>query len=172
MGIKDDPSTFIKAKDAKAFMGAKTPEEASLLIDRLVAHHAIRAVAAVVALHDKPLLMVAAPGDKAGARHLNEWLVKTVPALPPLDRSVVLVAIRKDGWVDTATWGKTRALCDAAAAWRDRLAEHFYHTPFTTWFGHGKDGVPTKLSAEQLATLTDASRAWVAERTHPDAKEP
>lgn len=171
MGIKDDPSTFIKAKDAKAFMGAKTPEDASLLIDRLVAHHAIRAVAAVIALHDKPLLMVAAPGDKAGARLLNEWLVKTVPEMAPIDRSVVLVAIRKDGWIDTATWGKTRALCEAAAVWRDRLADQFHLAPFQTWFGFGTDGVPTKLSAHQLSTLTETSRAWVAERTHPEAKE-
>ena len=171
MPVNDSPDTRVKAADAKPFLGVGDPLEASRLTEALIAREGLKALVVIETSGARPILLASAPGDKRGGAILHEWITKTFPALPTLRKAAVIVAIHADGVIDTATWGADRFHCAEAGRWADKLAEHFYHAPFQTWFGFGSGGAPTKLSKAQLETLTPKSRDWVAKHTHPDAEE-
>lgn len=171
MAVKDSALSRVKARDAQRFLAVTDPASVSGRIKRLLSRHDLVGVALMLAhIKPKPAIVCSVPGDKAGARILQNWAEKTFPNLPPLTEAVVIVAIRRDGWIDTATWGVDAVACDEAGRWAEELGEHhLYVSPFQTWFGYGTDGTPTRLTDAQLATLSDAGRDFVAENTHPDA---
>ena len=174
MAVKDSPLSKVKARDAQKFMQVKDPADATRRINRLLAKHDLRGLIVVITANQpKPVVLTAVPDDKDGARILQDWAQRTIPSMPePLQDGAILVAIRKDGWIDTATWGVDARACAQAALWANALMELMPVAPFQTWFGWGTGGVPTRLSEVQLLGLTVRSVEYVQMHTHPDAVDP
>ncbi|AXQ69826.1 hypothetical protein HOU03_gp442 [Caulobacter phage CcrSC] len=86
-------------------------------------------------------------------------------------RAVIIVAIRKDGVIDTATDGDDRWTKDTIATYAHDLMAHQYTiVPMRTAFGVGTDGIPWRCSEEELEGFPQHVRAWIAANTHPKAK--
>lgn len=74
----------------------------------------------------------------------------------------VLFLITEDGWIETHTYGKTKKQCEVLGRWMASAHDNMFTTiPFTTVFGWGTEGKPTKITAEQWASLTDNQKQWV-----------
>lgn len=174
MAVTDSPLTKVKARDAQKFMQVKDPAAASKRMGKLLTKHDLRGLVVVMtANQSKPIILTAVPDDKDGARILQDWAQRTIPSMPDrLEDGAVLIAIRKDGWIDAATWGSDARACEQAADWSDGLMELLPVAPFQTWFGWGTGGVPTKMTDIQLLGLTVRSVEYVSMHTHPDAVEP
>ncbi|UTU08985.1 hypothetical protein CcrJ4_gp236c [Caulobacter phage J4] len=86
-------------------------------------------------------------------------------------RAVVIIAVRKDGVVDTATDGEDRWHKETIANYAHGLLSSTYAVaPFRTAFGVGTGGIPWRASEEELRGMSLEVRAWVAANTHPKAK--
>lgn len=88
-------------------------------------------------------------------------------------QGVLIVAIRRDGAVETITYGDHPAQKVAMGDYADVIAEHtITKVPFQTMFGCGNDGVPKKLNIIERLLLAD-EKGWTQDRidraTHPDA---
>lgn len=85
-------------------------------------------------------------------------------------RAVIIIAVRKDGVIDVATDGQDIWHKDIIADYaHNLLTSQFSVAPMQTAFGVGNEGVPLRLSDQELAGLPQNVRAWVAANTHPKA---
>lgn len=85
-------------------------------------------------------------------------------------QATVILGVERDGTVTIVTYGETKAKCDSIGEWAAGLWKHgVTAVPFQTMFGWGKAGVPTPLTSAELASLSDAGRAYAARHTPIEA---
>lgn len=100
-------------------------------------------------------------------------VIKAADAKEIMDRyhaqAVVVILVRDDGVVDTATYGRNEGACAVIARWRDGLMSKLPVSPFQTWFGWGNGGRAKRLTPAEYATLNDQQKAYVDINTHPKA---
>lgn len=170
MAVRDDPKSRLKANDAKAAMNLAPATGHAFCLD-LMNRHRLQGV--VVLVFSRGLIGTSyGCVEPLGGYILSDWIGRVAARAPPhlySTLSALVLGVRDDGVVDTATWGKSKAECEKIAKWRDEVLEKYLTVaPFTTWFGWGADGVPTPMSAEDLASLSAQQRAWVEKHTrHP-----
>jgi hypothetical protein len=175
VSVKDDPKARVKAADAKLLLedGATASEFARVLGDL----HDERGFVATAAIRFdgtpafRKMTLAAAERDR-DVLHL--WFTGLVQhhvtdAVQALDAALI-IAVRPDGCIDTATWGRDKTACDAIAAWRTEQMKRLPRAPFETWFGWGHEGKPTRLKPAEYASLTAGQQAYVDKNTHPDAR--
>lgn len=87
-------------------------------------------------------------------------------------QGIVLVAIGQDGTLTTSTWTeKSGRPALGLAEWARSLEGHaITPVPFQTLFGWGRNGVPTRLTPEQLATLGPAGRDYAERLSFPEGE--
>jgi hypothetical protein len=88
-------------------------------------------------------------------------------------QAVVIIAVERDGTVRRVTYGETRFKCRVIGEWAAALETYaMAKSPFQTAFGWGNGGKPKALSAEELAQLSEAGRAWALRSTAIGAEQP
>jgi hypothetical protein len=169
MAVKDSPDTKVKALDAKIVMEATRRGLGPDSLNALRARKSLRACFAYyLAFDTDPRAIVSA--DIVDQAVLDDWTrnaVARIKAKP--SEGVVIIAIRADGWIDVATWGRTQADCGLTGALGAAMLKNLPACPFQTWFGWGNQGLPKALSDAQVATLNETAQAYVSRNTHPTA---
>ena len=89
-------------------------------------------------------------------------------------QGVLIVAVRRDGMVESITYGDHPAQKIAMGDYADTVMQHtITKVPFQTMFGWGNDGVPKALMPVEKLILMD-EKGWTAEAieraTHPEAE--
>ncbi|AXQ68786.1 hypothetical protein HOU00_gp339 [Caulobacter phage CcrPW] len=84
-------------------------------------------------------------------------------------QGLVLLAVRNDGSVDVATWGKSSQDCKVLGELGSKELGALPSCPFQTWWGWGNGGVPKRFPAQTLKTLSENTQAYVKKNTHPGA---
>ncbi|UTC28248.1 hypothetical protein GURKE_02170 [Brevundimonas phage vB_BpoS-Gurke] len=171
MTISNDPACRLKAQDSRPFIGADAAT-ADEYLHRLTVLHGLKAVGVIqVARNAVDVVRCYAyvsPDLKVLDTFLRDWSARAIN--PEAQYGALVVGVRDDGVIDTATWGASRADCAGMAAWRDTL--ELTPAPFQTWFGYGNGGKPLAFTAEQRAGLTPSQLTYVDAHTHPRALRP
>lgn len=169
MAVKDSPDTKVKALDAKIVMEATRRGLGPDSLESLRGRKSLRACFAYYLLFDvDPRVLISA--DAVDLPILADWTknaVSRIAAKP--SEGIVIIAIREDGWIDVATWGRTQADCGLTGTLGSAMMKSLPACPFQTWFGWGNQGQPKSLSDGQVATLNATAQAYVERNTHPRA---
>lgn len=131
------------------------------MLDALGFEHAVdRARAALDAADAAELSIEPQFGITAAA--IERMVQAKAAALALRSQGVVLLDIQQDGTVRLSTWTQASGTpAEALAEWARGLGEHGLSVvPFRTVFGWGEDGVPTPLTPEELASLSEAGRVY------------
>jgi len=68
----------------------------------------------------------------------------------------VVLTVARDGTVTVTTYGEDKRKCDAIGAWGQGLWKYAVSLePFQTVFGWGNNGVPRKITKEQIEAELD-----------------
>lgn len=173
MAINDSSESRIKAKAARTVMELQGGQEIFVHLHGLMNAHGLKAITAIdltagddVAKHTN----AHTDGDRDV---LHDYITGVVRHELPDDikdrRGAVILAIRDDGVIDLATWGKTNDDCTAIGAWGADLMDRLPKAPFTTWFGWGYGGRPQKLKPSEMRQLGKIGRSYAERYTHPRA---
>lgn len=84
-------------------------------------------------------------------------------------QGLVLLAVRNDGSVDVATWGKSSQDCKVLGELGSTELGALPACPFQTWWGWGNGGVPKRFPAQTLKALSENAQVYVKKNTHPGA---
>lgn len=175
MTVKDSPDSRIKARDAKTLLALQPGLETWNHLHTLTNAHGLKAAGCIVMNKGADPLIDTAAHVEEDRLVLSEYLIGYCQHLPYDDvkalRASMILAVRDDGVIDTATWGIDFQACEDMAEFRDMMMEELPAAPFQTWFGWGNEGRPKKLSAEELKMLGDRGREFVERNTHRRASE-
>jgi hypothetical protein len=168
--VRDDPNTRLKTADARAVLEFVAGSSLDRMLMLLQERHQLKAITVII----NPIgTRVTVGDDVSDAFTLEAWVKGAVERHPDpaMSRhiSALLLAVRDDGVLETATWGATKAGCAVVAAWRDVIETEFSVCPFQTWFGWGNGGRPKRLRPEVYEKLSPGGQAYVNTFTHPDA---
>lgn len=171
MAVSNDPASRLKAQDARPFIGADEATTQEYL-HRLAVLHGLKAVSVVQVakqgVHAVHTYAHVAPDFKVLDGFVSAWSLGAIR--PNAQYGALLIGVRDDGAIDTATWGANRDDCAGMATWRDAL--ELNPAPFQTWFGFGNGGKPLAFSETQRSGLTETQLAYVDAHTHPRALRP
>lgn len=170
MAVKDSPLTTIKAKDAKNAM-FEAPKVSNEFLVELLTRLDLQAVA-VFNINDGYVETSVHAQDTDSRDVLHDWSTFQARAFPSTIanmRGALILSIRKEGQIETATWGQTEAMCRAIGTYSTELLEGISACPFQTWFGWGNEGIPKKLSESELKTLPAHHVDYVNRYTHASA---
>lgn len=168
MAVKDDPNSHIKVEDAKRAYHGPVPE----MLEALCQTQGYKALVAFrFNGRGDARIDYRVPDDERGSAILGEWSSQTLRAAGvPWFEGCVMLGVRHDGWLDTATWGINTEACAKMANWRNHILERDVTTaPFQTWFGWGNEGLPKRLAPAAYAALTPRQQEWADAHTHPQA---
>lgn len=171
MAINDSKSTRVKAADAKRAF-AESPDLSARFLAGLTDREGLKGLMVFHFVGGAPAHYNAFSWDGAGLNVLDEYARNTRDLFLPeaLRRiGVIILAIRSDGVIDVATWGKSNDHCAYLGTLGAILLKNLPVCPFQTWFGWGNAGVPKQMSAARRSDLGSNTLAWVDRNTHPDA---
>lgn len=151
---------------------ALSPQVGHTFCAGLVHKYKLKAVAVFNFNLDSAMGLTVCCFDSRGRDMLHEWasqFAKTIPESITGRLGSYILSIRDDGEMDCATWGKSRADCQAIGDWAKTAFDQMSTVPFQTWFGVWNGGVPKRLSPTEFQSLTENQQMYVRQHTHPDA---
>jgi hypothetical protein len=171
MAIRDSATTRIKARDAQTVLNAGDPIGVLAAIAHETRFKTLGALRAHRQSQAYPMTLAwtRTPGDQDVLDAYLKGLARAAAPQFTAAMGLVILGIHEDGVAEVATWGVTSKDCQRLGAWGSLILKELPVAPFQTWFGWGNGGVPKRLSADRLATLTENQQAFVARYTHPDA---
>jgi len=73
-------------------------------------------------------------------------------------QAAVIILVRKDGVIDTVTYGETKEKCKVIGWWAKLVGDKGLSVvPFQTIFGWGNGGVPKPLTDEERKSVANMS---------------
>lgn len=171
MAIHDSPVTRIKARDAKTVLYAADP---IVVLTSIAVDNHFKAIGAIRCDQQRELTPSRAawgrsPGDHTVMLSYITGLARLADPQFTAARGVLLLGVHEDGESEIATWGIEANDCKRLGRWGAIILDELPIAPFQTWYGWGNGGVPQRMSADQIASLNDQQKMFVAEHTHPDA---
>jgi hypothetical protein len=170
MAVKDSPDTWIKAADARTIFNTSDPLHRLNLMGDVRGFVALSAIRFIGREPGMTLTWGRTPADQ----DVMDTYAKNIAGRAGADvramTGAVLLGIRNDGNADVATWGKTVQDCARLGEWGGTILHDLPVCPFQTWMGWGNGGIPKRMDASRVATLTPNQQAYVGRYTHPDAR--
>lgn len=163
MAVKNDPHSVIKAEDAQPLMGLD-PESLAAALTKLHFLRGFRVTSAVVFDGTPRMIKHTIGGTSEDIDIFHEWLTNLVATTAKKVQSeigAVIFAVRSDGVIDTATWGRDATACISVAQWRDEALRVVTYAPFQTWYGWRNKGKPRRLRTIDYEGLSKKQKAYV-----------
>ena len=87
-------------------------------------------------------------------------------------QAMVVLYVKRNGDVGYVTYGETKFGCKVIGDWtKGMFNKDVTVSPFQTAFGWGNGGIPKKLTAGQLETLSVNQKIYIENNTAKDAVE-